>query len=128
MREKNQMTSAWAMHIRSTSEEEPEKLVRLLAGAILSCGGWVLSRAATDDGHVRILFEFERGDCLDIYTSMIAAGLDLPAAAHIQLTELCQCTREQIKVCGTEIASIDLDVEIHQLLLKNERTSRWERA
>jgi len=122
------MTSAWAMHIRSTSEEEPEKLVRLLAGAILSCGGWVLSRTTAEDGHIRILFEFERGDCLDIYTAMIAAGLDLPAAAHIQLTELCLCTREQMKLCGTEIASIDLDVEIQHLLRKKERTAHWERA
>jgi hypothetical protein len=116
------------MHIRSTSEEEPEKLVRLLAGAILSCGGWVLSRTTAEDGHIRILFEFERGDCLDIYTAMIAAGLDLPAAAHIQLTELCLCTREQMKLCGTEIASIDLDVEIQHLLRKKERTAHWERA
>ncbi len=122
------MTSAWAMHIKATSEQEPDRLVRLLAGAILSCGGWILSRAATEDGRVRILFEFERGDCLDIYTALIASGLDLPASAHIRLTELCQCTRQQIKLCAAEIASLDLEVEVRPIMSKGELTAVWETA
>ena len=57
--------------------EEPSRLVQTLTGAILGCGGWVLSRGANDAGTVSMLFEFERQACVDIYSVMIAAGLEL---------------------------------------------------
>ena len=67
--------------------------VKSLTGAILACGGWVLSRSASDAGLIDILFEFERQSCLEIYSILIAAGLELSQSAHIRFTELCQCTR-----------------------------------
>jgi hypothetical protein len=58
-----------------------------------------------------MLFEFERHACVDIYSVMIAAGLELSQAGHIRFTELCQCTRSHLRECGTEIASIDLEIQ-----------------
>jgi hypothetical protein len=91
--------------------EEPSRLVKTLTGAILGCGGWVLSRGASDSGTVSMLFEFERQACLDIYSVLIAAGLELDQSGHIRLTELCQCTRSRQKECGREIASVDLEIQ-----------------
>ncbi len=101
----------WAMQMKAISIEEPVRLVQILTGAILGCGGWVLSRGANDTGTVSMLFEFERQACVDIYSVMIAAGLELSQNGHIRFTELCQCTRSHQRECGTEIASIDLEIQ-----------------
>ncbi len=58
-----------------------------------------------------MLFEFERQACVDIYTVLIAAGLELSQNGHMRLTELCQCTRSQQRDCGAEIASVDLEIQ-----------------
>ena len=101
----------WAMQMKAVSIEEPGRLVQTLTGAILGCGGWVLSRGANDTGTVSMLFEFERQACVDIYSVMIAAGLELSQSGHVRFTELCQCTRSRQHDCGTEIASVDLEIQ-----------------
>ena len=101
----------WAMQMKAISVEEPNRLVQTLTGAILGCGGWVLSRGASDTGTINMLFEFERQSCVEIYSVLIAAGLELSQNAHIRFTELCQCTRNQHRDCGTEIASVDLEIQ-----------------
>jgi len=99
------------MQMKAISAEEPSRLVQTLTGAILGCGGWVLSRGASDTGTVNMLFEFERQACVDIYSVMIASGLELSQSGHIRFTELCQCTRSHQQDCGDEIASIDLEIQ-----------------
>ena len=91
--------------------EEPGHLVQTLTGAILGCGGWILSRGASDSGTVTLLFEFERHACVDIYSMLIGAGLELSQIGHVRFTELCLCTRHQPQNRGAEIASIDLEVQ-----------------
>jgi hypothetical protein len=71
------MSIPWAMQMKAVSTEEPSRLVQCLTGAILGCGGWVLSRGANDTGMINMLFEFERQACVDIYSILIAAGLEL---------------------------------------------------
>jgi hypothetical protein len=101
----------WAMQMRAVSVEEPARLVQTLTGAILGCGGWVLSRGANDSGTISMLFEFERQACVDIYSVLVAAGLELSQSGHIRITELCQCTRSNKQDCSSEIASIDLEIQ-----------------
>jgi hypothetical protein len=117
-------TLPWAMEMRAVSVQEPARLIQTLSGAILGCGGWVLSRGATDMGTVRMVFEFERQTCIDIYSILIACGLELSQSAHRHFTELCQCTRSGQRDCGREIASVELEIltfpeEIVQGLLEN---------
>jgi len=109
--EEQQGTVPWAMEMKAVSLEEPSRLVLTLTGAILGCGGWVLSRGSTDSGLVSMLFEFERRTCVDIYSILVASGLELSQSAHIRFTELCQCTRSNKRDCGSEIASIELEVQ-----------------
>ena len=105
------MSIPWAMEMKAISVEEPSRLVQTLTGAILACGGWVLSRGANDGGTVSMLFEFERQACVDIYSVLIAAGLELSQSGHIRFTEFCQCTRSQQRDCGMDIASLDLEIQ-----------------
>jgi hypothetical protein len=113
------------MQMKAISIEEPSRLVKTLTGAILGCGGWVLSRGANDTGTVNMLFEFERQACVDIYSLLIASGLELSQSGHIRFTELCQCTRSHPQECGAEIASIDLEIQTFPIeLMHCERTSQ----
>jgi hypothetical protein len=100
----------WALQMRAVSASKPERLIQTLTGAILGCGGWVLSRGASDTGVVSLLFEFERHACLDIYSILVGAGLELSQNGHSQLTELYQCTRLSAEDCGDEIVSVDLEI------------------
>jgi hypothetical protein len=103
-------TLPWAMQMKAVASDEPAHLVQTLTGAILGCGGWVLCRGANDTGTINMLFEFERHSCIDIYSVLIGAGLELSQAGHMRFTELCQCTRNHKRDCGGEIASIDLEI------------------
>ncbi len=58
-----------------------------------------------------MLFEFERQACVDIYSVLIAAGLELSQSGHLRFTEFCQCTRASRHDCSAEIASIDLEIQ-----------------
>jgi hypothetical protein len=113
------------MQMKAISIEEPSRLVQTLTGAILGCGGWVLCRGANDTGTVSMLFEFERQACVDIYSVMIAAGLELSQSGHIRFTELCQCTCSHPQECGTEIASIDLEIQTFPVeMMRDTRADR----
>lgn len=103
----------WVLEMKAVSGIEPSRLVRTLTGGILGCGGWVLSRGASDSGTVNMLFEFERQACVDIYSVLIGAGLELSQNGHVRFTELCQCTRNQNRDCSAEIASVDLEVQTY---------------
>ena len=97
--------------MKAISVVEPSRLVQTLTGGVLSCGGWMLSRGASDTGTVNVLFEFERQACLDVYTMLIAAGIELSQLGHRRFTELCQCTRHRQRDCASEIASVDLEIQ-----------------
>jgi hypothetical protein len=118
----------WAMQLKAISMEEPAWLVQNLTGAILGCGGWVLSRGSNDSGTVSLLFEFERQACVEVYSLLIAAGLELSQNGHIRFTELCQCTRSHLKECGTEIASVDLEIQTFPIEMSSYRSSSPEAA
>ena len=113
------MSIPWAMQMKAVAIEEPARLVQTLTGAILGCGGWVLSRGANDTGTISMLFEFERQACVDIYSVLIAAGLELSQNGHIRLTELCQCTRSNRQNCGADIASVDLEIQTYPVETEN---------
>jgi hypothetical protein len=114
--------------MRATSMEEPMRLIQTLTGAILGNGGWVLSRGANDSGTINMLFEFERNCCVDMYTVLIAAGLELSQLAHLRFTELCQCTRSHFDDIGGEIVSVDLQIHSFHLESSAMRQNSSEAA
>jgi hypothetical protein len=100
-----------AIQMTAVSLEEPGRLVQALTKAIIGGGGWVLTRSTTDAGAVNVLFEFARIACLEMYSGLVAAGVDLNQSGHRRLTELCQCAMHDSKDREWEIASIDLEIQ-----------------
>jgi len=103
----------WAMHLEAIALEDPDRLMRSLTGAIVGCGGWILSRATSDSGTMALLFEFERHACVDIYSGLVGAGIELSRNGHLRFNELCQCTHSGPLDCSSEIASIDLEIKTY---------------
>lgn len=101
----------WFMQMKGASIGEPSQIVRLLTGGVLGCGGWVLRRGATDTGAIKILFEFERAACVEIYSLLVAAGIELNYNGHRRFTELCQCTRSHLRECEADVASVELEIQ-----------------
>jgi hypothetical protein len=114
--------------MKATTMEDPSRLIQTLTGAILANGGWVLSRGATDNGTVNMLFEFERLFCVEIYTVLVAVGLELSQLGHLRFTELCQCTRSHFEDCGGEIVSVDLEVHSFSMQATADRQRASEAA
>ena len=103
----------WAMHLEAIALDDPDRLMRSLTGTIVGCGGWILSRATSDSGTIALLFEFERHACMDIYSGLVGAGIELSRNGHLRFTELCQCTHSGPLDCSAEIASIDLEIKTY---------------
>lgn len=104
-------TIPWALRMKAVSGENPIRLVKSITGAILSSGGWILRRCASNRGRIDIIFEFERYACLEVYSTLIAIGLEFSQGAHRCFTEVCQCTRFAVTDCADEIVSVELQVQ-----------------
>ena len=100
----------WSLSLTALSSDEPERLVRFLTGALLTCGGWVLTRSTQGNQTAELDFEFARASCVEIYAVLVATGLELSRASHIQLAELCHCTRNLIETHAFDIVRADLVV------------------
>lgn len=100
----------WSLKLTALSADEPERLVRFLTGALLSCGGWVLTRSTQGDQAAELDFEFARATCVEIYAVLIASGLELSRDSHLQMANLCHCTKNLIESRAFEIARVDLVV------------------
>ena len=101
--------------MKAVAIEEPDRLVRGLSTMIVSSGGWILSRGVSDTETVTLLFEFERRTCVDIYSGVVGAGVELSRDGHMRFTELCQCTRNGKNDCQAEIASVELEIQTYPL-------------
>jgi hypothetical protein len=100
----------WSLKLTALSADEPQRLVRFLTGALLACGGWVLTRTTQGNQAAELDFEFARASCVEIYAVLIAAGLELSRDSHLQMADLCHCTKNLIETRAWDIARVGLVV------------------
>lgn len=103
-------TASWALRLTALSADDPERLARFLTGALLACGGWILTRTTQGNQAAELDFEFARASCVEIYSVLIAAGLALSHDSHLQLANLCHCTSNLFESRALDIARIVLTV------------------
>jgi hypothetical protein len=101
-------SDGWMRRLTALSLEEPERAVRLLTGALLACGGWVLTRTQ-EKGVAALDIEFARAACVEIYAVLIGCGLELSRDSHLRMAELCHCTKNLIESKAFDIARVDSD-------------------
>jgi hypothetical protein len=97
IREPNSKAGGWDLSLTALCSDDAPRTVRFLTGAVMACGGCVLSRRYDPGERAPIEFEFVRATCVEMYSILIAAGLELSAESHRMLAALCQCTRETLE-------------------------------
>jgi hypothetical protein len=112
MKEKQaiEVVTEWNLVLIGMCEALPAPLMATLDGAIVACGGWVLTRSAVSEHCVDIDFEFPRTHSIEMYSLLVAIGVELSREAHGQLTELCQCTRHIGEGEQSAVARVHLTV------------------
>jgi hypothetical protein len=79
-----------------------------LNGIIPDCGAWIRSRSFLEPGTARLVFEFPRDICVEIYSALVSVGLQLTASSHGLLTELCRCTPNVFDMPATQLPAADV--------------------
>ncbi|MFP5229715.1 MAG: hypothetical protein ACLGXA_19040 [Acidobacteriota bacterium] len=110
----------WELNLAALCSEDPARTVRFLTGAVMACGGYVLSRRFDAEQTAAIEFEFIRATCVEMYSVLIAAGLDLTAQSHMILSTLCQCTRETLETTASDPVRVDLTIRMAEALPHRE--------
>lgn len=98
----------WELNLVALCSEDTARTVRFLTGAVMACGGCVLSRRFDAEQTAAIEFEFIRATCVEMYSVLIAAGLELTAQSHLILSTLCQCTRETLEMTASDPVRVEL--------------------
>jgi hypothetical protein len=100
----------WDLTLTALCSDDAPRTVRFLTGAVMACGGFVLSRRFDVGGGAGIEFEFVRATCVEMYSILIAAGLELSAQSHRTLATLCQCTRETLESTAGDTVRVDITI------------------
>lgn len=107
---RSQMLKGWDLSLLALCSDDAPRTVRFLTGAVIACGGFVLSRRFDAGDTAAIEFEFVRATCVEMYSILIAAGLELSAQSHLTLAALCQCTRETLEATASDPVRIELTI------------------
>lgn len=108
--EPNGVRSDWNLSLCALCSDDAPRAVRFLTGAVLACGGNVLARRFEPGETAAIEFEFVRATCVEMYSILIAAGLELSAEAHLTMASLCQCTRETLEATAGDPVRVLLSI------------------
>ncbi|HEX4038947.1 MAG TPA: hypothetical protein VHX37_12885 [Acidobacteriaceae bacterium] len=100
----------WELNLTAQCTDEAPRTVRFLTGAVMACGGYVLSRRFDAGESAAIEFEFVRATCVEMYSVLIASGLELSAQSHLAMAALCQCTRETLEATAGDPVRVELTI------------------
>jgi hypothetical protein len=95
------------LYITALLAEDQSLVVPRLSGLIPDCGAWIRSRSYVEPGTARFVFEFPRDICVEIYGMLVSVGLQLTAASHLLLTELCRCTPHVFDPSSRKLNAVD---------------------
>jgi hypothetical protein len=82
-----------SLDIQGFSYEERHGLLPTLTSAFADCGGWILDRKTLSSSTMEFRIEIQLRAVIDLYSSIIASGLELTRAGHLGLTHLCTCRK-----------------------------------
>lgn len=77
------------VEIHAIAESEQTQVLWRLHRTVAEHGGWVLHRVCARRGLARMVFEFPRDICVDVYAAMVSLGLELSTSSHRLMADLC---------------------------------------
>lgn len=104
-----------ALEIQGFTYDDRSDVLPELLIALADCGGWVLDRKAVSARLMELRLEVQLRSILELYGSIVGAGLELTRSSHLALTDLCTCRRNVTDV-----------IELGQVILVNMKISFLE--
>lgn len=86
-----------AVLVRASTWEQRGRVLRALALALHTSGCWLSNQKQLAVSQMEFLFEMRLSSSLDVYSAMMAAGLELSHSGHAQMTNLCMMRRHKTK-------------------------------
>jgi hypothetical protein len=100
-----------SLDIQGFSYEERHGLLPTLTCAFADCGGWILDRKTLSPSTMEFRVEIQLRAVVDLYSSIIASGLELTRSGHLGLTHLCTCRKNiSIPTDLTQIVTIRIEI------------------
>jgi hypothetical protein len=110
--------------LQGYSYDDRQGLLPTLTSAFTQCGGWVLERKTISATTMEFRIEIQLESIVELYSSLMATGLELTRGTHATLTALCT-SRKHVAVPWqpSRVLSFRLelsfleDVTLHSLLM-----------
>lgn len=77
------------VELRGHSYEDHRKIVPALLDAVCACGCWVLEQRALSPTMTELSLEVQLRSVFELYSGIVAAGVELTRDSHTKLTGLC---------------------------------------
>jgi hypothetical protein len=114
-----------SLDIQGFSYAERYGLLPTLTSAFADCGGWILDRKTLSPTTMEFRIEIQLRAVVDLYSSILASGLELTRGGHLGLTHLCTCRKNlatpadlgQIVAIRIEISFLE-DVTLQSVFAK----------
>jgi len=75
--------------LRGHSYDDHRSIVPALLDTMAACGCWVLDQRALSPTQTELRFEIQLRSVFELYSGLIAAGVELSRDSHTRLTVLC---------------------------------------
>ncbi len=95
------------LYLTALLREDQPLVVPRLSGLLPECGAWIRSRSYVEPGMARLVFEFPRDICVEVYSALVSVGLQLSSTSHMLLTELCRCTPHVFDMSSRKLPATD---------------------
>ena len=113
-----------SLNIQGFSYEERQGLLPMLTSAVADSGGWILDRRTLSPSTMEFRIEIQLRAVVDLYSSILASGLELTRGGHLAFTHLCTCRKNlstpadlgQVISLRIEITFLE-DATLHSLFL-----------
>jgi hypothetical protein len=83
------------VELRCFSYEERRGILTALLEAMTACGCWIADKRAISTWQMEFTFEAELSVVDELYSEMVAAGIEFTREAHLAMTWLCTLRRHR---------------------------------
>jgi len=120
------------LDLQAYSYIDRQGLLPNLTTAFTHCGAWILERKTTSATIIEFRIEIQLRSIVELYSALVAAGVELTRNTHALLTDLCTCRHNlsrnygpaatrgylpsQVLTLRLELTFLE-DVTLHSLLM-----------
>jgi hypothetical protein len=99
------------LHLQTFTYESRKAILPALSDAMNHCGCWLLDRKVVSLSQTDFVFEIQQRSILELYSSLIGAGLELTRGSHLALTNLCALLKHGSRVSSRQrVVHVELEV------------------